>query len=33
MPPNIDVIGCVDALCRYYKTSLNIRGQYYGTYL
>lgn len=26
MPPNIDVIGCVDALCRYYKTSLNIRG-------
>lgn len=26
MPPNIDVIGCVDALCRYYKISLNIRG-------
>ena len=26
MPPNIYVIGCVDALCRYYKISLNIRG-------
>lgn len=26
MPPNIDVIWCVDALCRYYKGILNIRG-------
>ena len=26
MPPNRDVIGCVDALCRYYKGILNIRG-------
>ena len=26
MSPNIDVIGCVDALCRYYKGILNIRG-------
>lgn len=26
MPVNINVIRCVDALCRYYKTSLDIRG-------
>lgn len=26
MPPDINVIGCVDALCRYYRRELNIRG-------